>query len=673
MSVSNVCFILKFKSFFSQIKNLILLLGMPVLKDSTLYNCRILLLNSRIILIRPKTRLALNGNYRESRWFTAWQQEPAITWFQLPSLIQSLTKQQFVPFGDKAIIDISSTADNSDFVSTASVRIGFEICEELWHADATHIDLFGKRGCHIILNSSASYWELRKLHRAFNLMKSATFKAGGVYAFSNLVGCDGGARLCFYGRSLIMKNGDLVNMTTDVNSLFDEIQIAVGFIDPIDIEQYRSQSNIKIQSYKIIGDTLVFDSNAGYDIQSSPPSIGSVNSITINGFNLFVSSKPAPILSFNQLSLKPEEEICYYCSLWLWDYLRRCGSKGFIVPLSGGLDSASVACLVFCLCNLLWKQVTQQNRYIISKLEELLSTKSGTWTSSKSICHHLLKCAYLSTRFSGQHSENRARNLAFLINAEFIKYNFDDLYRTILETVPLSSRSSDLGVTLIQQNVQARLRMVLTYYLSEGKRLVLATGNVDEALVGYLTKYDCSSADLNPIGSISKHDLKNFLKHFKTMIREENGDKVLDDIIEATPSAELTGEEQKDEDDLQLTYDELSILGRVRRGQFGTYGPYGVFCKIWSERSNPQFEAFRGLKENPDPSSLAAKVKRFFSLHARNRHKQTILTPALHAETYSPDDNRFDHRQFMFNAAWTWQFNEIDKEVQRILDEFSKK
>lgn len=41
-----------------------------------------------------------------------------------------------------------------------------------------------------------------------------------------------------------------------------------------------------------------------------------------------------------------------------------------------------------------------------------------------------------------------------------------------------------------------------------GFLLVLGSGNVDEALRGYLTKYDCSSADLNPIGGVSKQDLR---------------------------------------------------------------------------------------------------------------------------------------------------------------------
>ena len=38
----------------------------------------------------------------------------------------------------------------------------------------------------------------------------------------------------------------------------------------------------------------------------------------------------------------------------------------------------------------------------------------------------------------------------------------------------------------------------------------------------------------------------------------------------------------------------------------------------------------------------------------------TTLTPAYHAEAYSPDDNRFDLRQFLYNSSWSWQFGRID-------------
>jgi NAD+ synthase (glutamine-hydrolysing) len=43
----------------------------------------------------------------------------------------------------------------------------------------------------------------------------------------------------------------------------------------------------------------------------------------------------------------------------------------------------------------------------------------------------------------------------------------------------------------------------------------------------------------------------------------------------------------------------------------------------------------------------------------------TTLTPAYHAEQYSPDDNRFDLRPFLYPIAWTRQFAEIDAFVSR--------
>ena len=46
----------------------------------------------------------------------------------------------------------------------------------------------------------------------------------------------------------------------------------------------------------------------------------------------------------------------------------------------------------------------------------------------------------------------------------------------------------------------------------------------------------------------------------------------------------------------------------------------------------------------------------------------TTLTPSYHAETYSPDDNRYDHRQFLYNVKWPWQFDCIDAQVMRETD-----
>lgn len=60
---------------------------------------------------------------------------------------------------------------------------------------------------------------------------------------------------------------------------------------------------------------------------------------------------------------------------------------------------------------------------------------------------------------------------------------------------------------------------------------------------------------------------------------------------------------------------------------------------------------------------VAQKVKHFFRMYSVNRHKMTTVTPSYHAESYSPDDNRFDLRPFLYNTRWPWQFRCIDNQV----------
>ena len=48
------------------------------------------------------------------------------------------------------------------------------------------------------------------------------------------------------------------------------------------------------------------------------------------------------------------EEIARGPALWMWDYLRRSGARGFFIPLSGGADSGSVAALVASMCDIIF-------------------------------------------------------------------------------------------------------------------------------------------------------------------------------------------------------------------------------------------------------------------------------------------------------------------------------
>jgi NAD+ synthase (glutamine-hydrolysing) len=127
-----------------------------------------------------------------------------------------------------------------------------------------------------------------------------------------------------------------------------------------------------------------------------------------------------------------------------------------------------------------------------------------------------------------------------------------------------------------------------------------------------------------------------------------------DRFLEAMPSAELIpseGGEQSDEQEMGMTYGELSRFGVLR--QCERLGPVSMFWRLGHEWGGQV-----GGRE------VAEKVKRFFRYYAINRHKMTTLTPSYHAEAYSPDDNRFDLRPFLYAVGWTWQFRRMDEMLE---------
>ncbi|GLT57303.1 hypothetical protein SLA2020_302850 [Shorea laevis] len=66
------------------------------------------------------------------------------------------------------------------------------------------------------------------------------------------------------------------------------------------------------------------------------------------------------------------------------------------------------------------------------------------------------------------------------------------------------------------------------------------------------------------------------------------------------------------------------------------------------------------------PSEVADKVKHLFKYYSINPHKMTVLTPSYHAESYSPEDNRFDLRQFLYNARWPYPFRRTDQLMKQL-------
>jgi NAD+ synthase (glutamine-hydrolysing) len=171
-------------------KDMVVDLGLGVRHRNVRYNCRVLCTYKRVLLIRPKMSLANDGLYREARHFTAWPKKMQTETYYLEDVVRDVTGQSTVPIGDAIL-------------STRDTAVGCETCEELF-TPSNPSTYMGLNGCEIILNSSASHAELRKLETRLDLIANSTRKLGGIYVYANMTGLDGEARMMYDGSSMIL-------------------------------------------------------------------------------------------------------------------------------------------------------------------------------------------------------------------------------------------------------------------------------------------------------------------------------------------------------------------------------------------------------------------------------------------------------------------------------------
>ncbi|KAH9479450.1 glutamine-dependent NAD(+) synthetase [Psilocybe cubensis] len=622
-------------------------IGMPVVHKNVIYNCRVIVHDKKVLLIRPKMWLANDGNYRELRYFTPWTKHRQWEDHYLPRIIQAVTKQTKVPFGDAVI-------------STVDTCIGVELCEELFTPASPHI-LMGLDGVEIFTNSSGSHHELRKLYRRVELIKEATLKLGGIYLYANQQGCDGD-RLYYDGCAMIAVNGRVVAQGSQFS--LSDVEVVTATVDIEDVRAHRAKSSRSMQA-------------------ASSESYHRVEvdfALTRGKFDEIKEEDMAGLIGSKSIPVKyhlPEEEIALGPACWLWDYLRRSRTQGYFIPLSGGIDSCATAVIVYSMCRLVAEAAARGERQVIADARRMTGEPEDSEylpLDPREFSNRIFHTCYMGTENSSNETRQRAKQLSEAIGGYHIDLNMDSVVTAVRQLFgfvtgarpQFRSQGGSNAENLALQNIQARLRMVLAYMFAQllpwvrgknGGLLVLGSANVDESLRGYLTKYDCSSADINPIGGISKTDLKKFIAYAEYSFNLP----ILRSFLDAVPTAELEPITetyvQSDEADMGMTYDELSVFGRLRKIE--KCGPYSSFTKLVHE-----WGSFLS------PVQIAEKVKLFFFEHARNRHKMTTLTPAYHAESYSPDDNRFDLRPFLYPSRFPWQFKKID-EIAAVLPDRS--
>lgn len=200
---------------------------------------------------------------------------------------------------------------------------------------------------------------------------------------------------------------------------------------------------------------------------------------------------------------------------WLQDYAARAGARGYVIGLSGGIDSACTA----VLCQR-------------AMGDQVLGV--------------LLPC----------NSNPKDAELAHLLAGSFgiqtVEVPLEPAYEALLDALPPGTSS------LARANIKPRLRMSALYALAQTRGyLVAGTGNRSELEVGYFTKYGDGGVDVEPLAELYKVEVRQLARELG----------IPQPIIDRPPTAGLW-EGQTDEEEMGISYEELdATLAAIEAGE----------------------------------------------------------------------------------------------------------
>ena len=208
------------------------------------------------------------------------------------------------------------------------------------------------------------------------------------------------------------------------------------------------------------------------------------------------------------------EKINQHIVQWLLNYANNAKVKGFVVGISGGIDSAltSTLCAQTGLPTLCIEMPIHQAESHINRANEHINQ--------------------LKKRFKNVFNE---------------RADLTPVFEVFKNQVPSSENETILNLTLA--NTRARLRMTTLYYFAGLHNfLVAGTGNkVEDFGVGFFTKYGDGGVDVSPIADLVKSEVKLLATYLK----------VPESILKAQPTDGLFGDDRSDEDQIGANYDEL--------------------------------------------------------------------------------------------------------------------
>lgn len=619
---------------------LLFTVGLPVAHRENVYNCVAACCAGRLLGLTVKRHLPNYGEFYEQRWFA-----PA-----------PMNGVGFIPFAGQDSVPLMG-----DIVYTCSdpgledVRIGVEVCEDLWVPNPPSVDMALSGGATVILNASASSEVVGKSAYRRSLVSGQSARLYCAYAYANAGEGESTTDLVFSGENLIAENGSIVASTpllsremavadVDLEKLTAErrrsntwragewtmghmYEVGFSFVDaganpsggdvPGVIDAVRSHRGVTAVS-------TVVCSDPDAAVESPEPPAEDTELLLNSALDVLRPAPRTPFVPADPTQRAAScEEILDLQAAGLKSRLAHTGTRSAVIGLSGGLDS-TLALLV---------TVRAFDMLGLSRTGVHAVSMPGFGTTSR--------------------TKSNAERLAEQLGVDF---------RTIAIGEAVRAHFADIGhdpsvTDVTYENAQARERtQVLMDLSNELGGFVIGTGDLSELALGWAT-YNADHMSMYGVNAgVPKTLVRHLVSHAADSLGGETA-AILHDILETPVSPELLpptgdGEIAQCTEELVGPYElhDFFLFHMMRYG-FAPGKIYRMACRAFAEPGIDGAPAY-------EPATILFWLRTFYRRFFAQQFKRSCLPdgPKVGSVSVSP---RGDWRMPSDASAALW-LEEID-------------
>lgn len=371
-------------------------------------------------------------------------------------------------------------ADNK-LIKIKDLFFSVNICEDIWADGRERMAERVLKKADFLVNISASPYHIGKIEERKRIIGAKAKRFGIPIVYCNLVG--GQDELVFDGRSALFgKDGSII-----------------------------------VEAKAFEEDLLIFDLYSGKETEKMKPTRANARGSLPAGKAGLGGILSPPLLSMAGECMKPkinlasrEEEIYSALVLGAKDYALKNNFSKVALGLSGGIDSALVACIA----------------------------KDGLGRGN-------VLALSMPSRYSSVETQKDASLIAGNLGIKFREIPIDNIFNSYLDTLNLHFKG--VGPNIAEENIQARIRgNILMAFSNKFGYMVFNTGNKSETSAGYCTLYGDMAGGFSVIKDVPKR-LVYELAEYRN--KKEGKDIIPNSVLKRAPTAELRPN-QKDQDTL---------------------------------------------------------------------------------------------------------------------------